>query len=122
MFFLQKGLNHPSGLKLCHVYLNSLLSLISILSDPIICCINLVAPTILTKIKCGVLCCRGILKGLCCPKNGDRSFALNPVSWTGPSLRDHLVKFYRPSHDAAQTQQSNLPPSIKMCVYKVSVV
>lgn len=63
--------------------------------------------------KCSVLSCRVILKGLHCPKNGDRSFALNP-SCTGPSLRDHLVKFfYRLPHVPVQANQGNLPPSIK---------
>lgn len=42
-----------------------------------------------------MLSCSSVLKGLSYLNNGDKSFALSSVSWTGPSLRDHLLKFYR---------------------------
>ncbi len=76
---------------------------------------------LLKKMQCSLL--QGYFKRIMLSKkNGDGSFALNPVSWTGPSLRDHLVKFfYRPSHDPAQAQQGNLPPSIKMGLKCVSI-
>lgn len=81
------------------------------------CYINLVAPTILTvkKKQCALL--QGYFKRIIIPKKMGTG-PLSSTLWAGlhgPSLRDHLVKFfYRLSHVPAQAKQGNLPPSIKM--------